>query len=173
MTVIKRRVLLLIILFSAVLPQLIYSQIGNTNGQFDEVIKQAYTLLQLTKNNDKKALKAKYTETSFQSKKEFNKMLSSGNMHWANEILNQNNTPDKNDILISEWKTVSKDIQASTFSVNVTFYFKGKNLKYSNSDDHICYNFIKTTSGDYLFNGIMFFKKSDFINVKKISDNSK
>jgi hypothetical protein len=150
-----------------------FSQIGNTNGQYDGVIKQAYNLLQLIKESNKKEIKKEFIENSFQSKKEFKKMISSSNVQWAENILQSEGIPDKNDIMISGWKTISNDIQSSSFSVNITFYFKGSNAKYSNSDDHICFNFFKNKMGEYSFNGIMFFKKSDFNKVKKYNDSAK
>jgi len=146
-----------------------FSQTGNTNGQYDDAIKQAYILLQYIQNQDKNSLKEKFTETSFQTKKEFSKMLNSSNIKWANNTINQNGIPEKGDLLISGWKTVSKESQ-STFYINITFFFKGKNVKYTNSDDHICFNFFKNQAGEYCFNGIMFFKKEDFIKAKKITN---
>jgi hypothetical protein len=168
----KQRVILLFIIISIIVPTVGFSQIGNTNGQYDEVIKQAYTLLQCLHIGDKKTIKRSFIESNFQSKKEFIKTISSSNMKWASELLKQNGTPDKNDIAIASWKTVSKDLEPN-FSINITYYFKGQNVKYSNSDDHFCFNFIKNTKGEYFFNGLLFFKKSDFQNVKKLSNNSK
>jgi hypothetical protein len=169
----KRSIILALIVCFMYTPHLVFSQIGNTNGQYDDVIKQAYSLLQLLKESKKKELKEQFIENNFQSKKEFKSMLSSSNIMWSKDLLTSEGIPDKNDIIISGWKTVSKDLQSSSFSVNITFYFKGTNLKYANSDNHICFNFYKNSEGSYIFNGIMFFKKSDYKNVKKINDRAK
>jgi len=168
----KLRVILLFIVIPTIVPTAVFSQIGNSNGQYDEVIKQAYTLLHCINTGDKKAIKNSFIESNFQSKKEFIKTISSSNIKWASELLTQNGIPDKNDIAIASWKTFTKDLEPN-FSINITYYFKGQNLRYSNTDDHICFNFIKNTKGEYFFNGLLFFKKSDFQNVKKLSNNSK
>ena len=160
------------ILTSSFFPHTVFSQIGNTNGQYDEVIEQAYTLLQNIHNGDKKTLKEKFTETNFQSKKEFKKTVTTSNLKWAKKIISDIGIPEKKDLVIASWKTSSKT-QESTFSINITFYFRKQNQEFSNSNDHICFNFYKSTAGKYFFNGLFLFKKSDFLNVKKLSDNSK
>jgi len=159
-----------IIVFFIISTKSIYSQVGNTNGQYDEVVKQAFSILQDINAGNKKALKIKFTESNFQSKKEFYRTTKSSNLKWANEIITINGLPNKEDIAITGWKTFSKDDESS-FSINITFYFKGKNDKYSNSDDHICINFIKRNTGIYLLNGLMLFKKSDFYTLKKLGNN--
>lgn len=146
-----------------------FSQTGNSNGQYDDAIKQAYILIQYIQNRDKNSLKEKFTETSFQTKKEFRKILNSSNIKWAINTIKTNGIPEKNNLLISGWKTVSKESK-STFYINITFFFKGNSVKYTNSDDHICFNFFKNQAGEYCFNGIMFFKKDDFVKAKKITN---
>ena len=162
----------LFLFLSFCVPGTVFSQIGNTNGQYDTAIKQVYSILELLNKGDKKALKELFSETSFQSKKEFQKIISSSNLKWVKEILTKNGIPERNDLVVAGWKTVSKDQNAS-FSLNITLYFKGQNVKKSSTDDHFCFNFYKASSGEFLFNGLLFFKKSDYLNSKKMGNYSK
>lgn len=159
--------------FIVLTPGNLFAQLGNENGQYDDVIKLSYDLLQKVNENNKDALKSSFHEGSFQTKKEFNKMLSNKNIKWAQKTILTNGIPSKNDISLSAWKTIMKETQSSSLSINVTFYFKGNNKKYSNIDDHISFNFYKNSLGEYHLNGLLFFKKDDFLNVKKLSDFSK
>ena len=144
----------------------LYGQIGNSNGQYDDVIKQAYEMINQLSIGDKKGLKTRFIESNFQTKKDFNKMLLNKNIKWTKEMIKTYGLPLKKDIIISGWKTVSKGQETIKSTLNLTFFFRDSSAKKSNSDDHLNLNFIKIENGTYIFNGLLLFKKSDFTPVK-------
>lgn len=164
-----RKLLLLLQLSLFAIPFHLYSQIGNKDGRYDAAITVAYDVLKNIQAEDKAKLKSMFVETGFQPKKEFTHFLSSSNMKWAKETIDKFGVTPKEDISISEWRTTSRD-NSEGASINLTFFFKTKDEKFSNVNDHISLNF-KVKDGKYLLDGIMFFKKNDYAMVKEIIDN--
>ena len=149
-----------------------FTQIGNTNGQYDEAIKEAYSILELIYNTNKKELKSRFNETNFQSRREYLKNIKSSKIKWVQSILKQYGNPKKEDILLSGWETVAKSANESTFSVNITFILNSDNKQNKNNSDHISINFYRNKDGIYKMNGLLMFKKNELIRVKNIEDSS-
>jgi len=83
-------------------------------------------------------------------------------------------SPQKEDISISEWRISSKDESGSneyTFSVNIGFFFKKVSEEYSNANNRININFKKIDDNTYLFDGLLFFKETEYIKVKNENEN--
>jgi len=162
--------LFLISIFFFFSPFFSFSQIGNSDGRYNVVIEKAYSFLNLLKDSKKEEVKNSFKETGFQKKKEFKHFLSQKNLEWVKQVIDTFGLPDKRDISISEWRTSSKDNVGNSMSVNLTFYFKEKNKEFSQIDDHVCLNFIRTNDGEFMLDGLMFFRKSDYEQVKHIID---
>lgn len=145
-----------------------YTQIGNNEGRYNDVINNSFSILEDIKNANKKTLLSNFKYSGFQLKSEFKHFLSKKNLNWAKETLELYGMPVKEDVSISEWRTVSKDKENIGSTVNLTFFFKKKDEKFSIINDHISLNFKKDKDGNYYLDGMMFFKKNDYIEIKKI-----
>lgn len=170
--VIVKKISILFSVFLFVCQSSIFAQIGNNNGQYDDVIKEAYSILDLIQKSDRKAIKQKFYESNFQTKKEFLKNCKTVNLKWVGQLLKQNGIPKQEDLMLSGWKTVSKDITETSFTVNVLFFLTDDKNVNKNNRDHVSINFIKSKNGIYTMNGLLIFKKNDLVKVKNIEDSS-
>lgn len=75
----------LIVLYIITLP--VFSQTGNGNGQYNELIDKSYLLLDLLKNTDKNELIGQFQELNFQTNKEFKQLLNTSNFKWIRNII--------------------------------------------------------------------------------------
>jgi len=150
------------------------AQIGNDDGRYDKAIEEAYKILKEIKALNKEYLITSFTETGFQKKSEFKKNLSKKRLIWASDLIYEFDSPQKEDISISEWRISSKDESGSneyTFSVNIGFFFKKVSEEYSNANNRININFKKIDDNTYLFDGLLFFKETEYIKVKNENEN--
>jgi hypothetical protein len=145
-----------------------FSQIGNNNGKYDTVINMSFHILQNLYKGNVKVVKSQFKETDFQTKDEFNNFLGKDNLKWLKQTIDVFGITPKSEIDISEWRVKSGGEYIT--SINVTFYLKPKNSPFSMINDHVSLSFKK--QGNTLFlNGLMMFKKENYIMVKNIIDN--
>lgn len=145
-----------------------YSQIGNESGKYDSLINQGYSIIKYIGEGKTKLILNMFKETDFQSKDDFKGFLKKENTNWLKHTVSVFGITPKSDIDISEWRV--KTEQKSTTSVTLTYYFKKANAPFSNINDHISCNFI--VDGDQIIlNGLMIFKKDDYLTVKNILEN--
>jgi len=150
------------------LPGRVCCQIGNNDGRFNEIIKQAYVILDDIKAERKKSIVSKYKYSGFQEKDEFLHFVKKKNLSWAKQAIDTFGTPRKEEVSISEWRTSSKENETHETTVNLTFFFKRAGEKFSNINDHISLNFQRDSNGSYYLDGMMFFKKNDYVAIKRI-----
>lgn len=157
-----------IIFFLVSISNFCFSQIGNENGKYDKVIDESYKVISDIRHLRSSALRKKFQETGFQTKKEFNYFTTRKNLKWAKEIILKYGIPAKESLSISEWKISTRE--DNNASINITYYFKNKDAEFKPTDNHISINF-KQIQGKYVLDGIMTFKEDDYLRVKEIIDN--
>ena len=162
------RILLLFVVVSVSFNS--YSQIGNKNGKYDDVIQKAYQLIDDLRNQNTSRVLSSFHYTGFQEKSDFKRFIKKHNLLWLEETISRNGLPEKKDISISDWRTKVSKTDKAVHSINLTFYLKDSNKAISLTDDHISINFQKISSDTIYFDGLMFFKKSDFEVVKQMLD---
>lgn len=162
----------LFLIFSLCLSLVSIAQIGNEDGHNDIVISQAIRTVEKLQAKKNKEVLAEFVECGFQEKKMFKKNISGKNLKWIGEVVNEYGFPPKEEIDISEWKVTSASGEnAHSTTINVSFYFKRDQDSFSHINDRISLNFKMNEKGEYLLNGIMIFKKEDFLEIKKIINN--
>lgn len=156
--------------FILIISTSVFAQIGNENGRYNDVINECYKVLSDIRHQKKSALKKRFAETGFQEKEDFSEFVNGKNLRWAKDIILEYGIPKKEEISISEWRVASRETDGNSSSINLTFYFKEDETEFNPINDHISLNF-KSQEGTYILDGMMFFKKDEYLKVKSIIDN--
>jgi hypothetical protein len=130
-------------------------------GHYESAIDKAYYYLGLLSGGTAKQVAAEFTESGFQSKKDFKKKLSGKNRKWAASIIEQYGIPPREEAAISAWRVASRSTSGESESVNVSFYFKEASAEHLPTNDRISINLIKNETG-YSIDGILFFVKEEY-----------
>lgn len=161
--------ILAVIILNAFFSIVGFSQIGNKSGKYDSIITISNAIVQDLYNGNSKAILSKYSDTGFQSRNEFKNFLHKDNLKWLKHTIDVFGMTPKSELDISEWRVQSEG--KTSVSINITYYFSKKGTPFSMTNDHISFSFLINDENDILLNGMMFFKKEDYVMVKNIIDN--
>ncbi|MBK8806345.1 MAG: hypothetical protein IPO21_06765 [Bacteroidales bacterium] len=142
-----------------------FSQESPRNTTVDSLIEVGFGIVENFKNNKLSAVKSLYTDSGFQTKKEFNSFINKDNSLWLSKVVDSLGLPQKSEIDVSGWKINSLGSEA--YSYNISYYFKKNNEPFFNTNDHISFNF-SSKDGIYKLDGLMVFKENDYILVKNV-----
>lgn len=157
-----------IVAWTILLPAVVFPQGSTSSAKYDDVITKAYGYLELIRNKNKKELLKAFEVSGFQDKKEFKHFLSSKNLDWAQSVIDAKGMPPRGEVSVSEWRTVTNDSLYKGQKINLTFFFKAADEKFSHINDHVSMDFEMGKDGVYRLDGLMFFKKDDYVVVKTI-----
>lgn len=136
-------------------------------GEFRPAVEKAREYLILLQDKNSSALKRDFVPTGFQDKRDFLRKISSENMKWSSSIVKKYGIPGDEQTAISVWKVSTQNTETEPASINVSFYFKSASQPLSLMSDRISIN-LTPSGSDYLIDGILLFRKSEYDAMEKM-----